>query len=142
MGLDVSHDCWRGAYSAFSRWRHGLALAAGYDIVPGGIRDGQYVHEAVAGIDWDAYTMENYDGHWPKGPPGEDPLMILIVHSDCGGVIEVPYLKPLAGRIEGLISKLPTEEAGGHIGNWAAKTQEFVNGLRLAADLGEEVEFG
>lgn len=21
MGLDTSHDCWHGAYSAFTRWR-------------------------------------------------------------------------------------------------------------------------
>lgn len=30
MGLDTSHDCWRGAYSAFNRWRRALAEAAAY----------------------------------------------------------------------------------------------------------------
>lgn len=25
MGLDVSHDAWHGAYSAFTRWRHEIA---------------------------------------------------------------------------------------------------------------------
>lgn len=29
MGLDTSHDCWHGAYSAFNRWREGIAKAAG-----------------------------------------------------------------------------------------------------------------
>lgn len=29
MGLDTSHDCWHGAYSAFNRWREAVAKAAG-----------------------------------------------------------------------------------------------------------------
>lgn len=29
MGLDTSHDCWHGAYSAFMRWRRAVAKAAG-----------------------------------------------------------------------------------------------------------------
>ena len=29
MGLDTSHDCWHGAYSAFNRWRCAIAKAAG-----------------------------------------------------------------------------------------------------------------
>jgi hypothetical protein len=30
MGLDTTHDCWHGAYSAFMRWRRKLAEVAGY----------------------------------------------------------------------------------------------------------------
>ena len=30
MGLDTTHDCWHGAYLAFSRWRDQLAEVAGY----------------------------------------------------------------------------------------------------------------
>lgn len=33
MGLDVSHDCWNGAYSAFMRFRSNLAAAIGIDIM-------------------------------------------------------------------------------------------------------------
>src|SRR5437016_2133419 len=29
MGLDTTHDCWHGAYSAFMRWRTKLAEVAG-----------------------------------------------------------------------------------------------------------------
>lgn len=32
MGLDVSHDAWHGAYSAFTRWRNCLAEDAGYPL--------------------------------------------------------------------------------------------------------------
>ena len=28
MGLDTSHDCWNGAYSAFHRWRIKITPAA------------------------------------------------------------------------------------------------------------------
>jgi hypothetical protein len=31
MGLDTSHDCWHGAYSAFMRWRSELCRAAGQE---------------------------------------------------------------------------------------------------------------
>ena len=33
------------------------------------------------------------------------------------------------------------DHGGGHIGNWRAKTRAFVDGLRLAASRGEDVEF-
>jgi hypothetical protein len=29
MGLDTTHNCWHGAYSAFMRWRQEIAKAAG-----------------------------------------------------------------------------------------------------------------
>jgi hypothetical protein len=141
MGLDTSHGCWHGAYSAFSRWRDGLAKAAGYEIIEGGIREDGYVPPTV-NLDWSQYSQENYLGEWPGGPPGEDPLLVLIVHSDCGGMLPTWCLKPLADRLEGLLGKLPEEPDGGHIGDWSVKTKTFIAGLREAAALGEEVEFG
>jgi len=30
MGLDLTHGCWHGAYSAFMRWRQKIAELAGY----------------------------------------------------------------------------------------------------------------
>jgi hypothetical protein len=32
VGLDTTHDAWHGAYSAFSRWRELIAVAAGYEL--------------------------------------------------------------------------------------------------------------
>jgi len=29
MGLDISHGCWHGAYSAFMRWREKISQVAG-----------------------------------------------------------------------------------------------------------------
>lgn len=33
MGIDTSHDCWHGAYSAFMRWRQEIARAAGIPLM-------------------------------------------------------------------------------------------------------------
>lgn len=87
MGLDTTHGCWHGAYSAFMRWREKLAEVAGLP-----------------------------------------PLMLM----------EGFYL---ADRLAELLPKLPEGDGGGHIGHWREKTQTFIDGLRLAASRGEDVEF-
>jgi hypothetical protein len=136
MGLDVSHDCWIGAYSAFGTWRNELAEVAGYKIVPGDL--GFPVPEIWFHEQW---TKENWQGEWPDGLP-EDPLLVLLIHSDCDGIIPVKAAPFLAERLEQLLPKLPEVDAPGHIGNWREKTQWFIDGLRAAADEGEDVEFG
>lgn len=78
MGLDTTHDCWHGAYSAFSRWRDKLAEVAGYEIAKAETDMG--LRETVL-IDWGHVTQANLDGDWDSTPA--DPLLILIAHSDC-----------------------------------------------------------
>ena len=118
MGLDLTHGCWHGAYSAFARWRDKIA--------------------EVAGIA-DLMTMQGYGGETPWDDA--DPLTALLNHSDCDGNLEVAVLTPLAARLEELLPRLPDGDGGGHIGNWRAKTTVFIAGLRRAAELGENVEF-
>lgn len=134
MGLDVSHDCWHGAYSAFTRWRNVVSEAGNYTLV----KDGYYT---VPDLDWTAFTEGNLLGEWDELP--EDPLVVLIVHSDCDGELPVAILTPLADRLESLLPKLPGEESDlGHIrGGYQAMTKLFIAGLRLAASLNEPVEF-
>lgn len=164
MGLDTTHGCWHGAYSAFGRWREGLAKVAGIPL----------------------HLMEHYytEDSWIDGPPDKDamnwaapreggplckshygPLLhswinrvsawlpiswdvlkpdvlhILLDHSDCDGWIEAEHCAALADRLEELLPLLPTEYDSGHIGDWRDKTQKFIDGLRLAASRGENVEF-
>lgn len=138
MGLDVSHGCWRGAYSAFSRWRNQLAEAAGYHVAKIDWGDG-YAHEQPL-VDWGHLPESTLHGEWPDGPP-DDPFMIIIAHSDCDGMIMHEHTALLADRLEELIPLLPDEVAPGHIGHWHEKTQEFVDGLRAAHEAGEKVEF-
>jgi hypothetical protein len=120
MGLDTSHDCWHGAYSAFMRWREKLAEVAGYG---------------------DLRQREGFGGgvKWPEG----DPLTILLSHSDCDGEIAAEDCASIADRLEQLMPALKIAgEAGGHIGNFADKTQQFIDGLRTAAAANEPVDFG
>lgn len=140
MGLDTTHDCWHGAYSAFSRWRDKLAEVAGYqmmDPTPEEQAEGHFRQYPM--IEWSGIVDANFMGEWTRTPP--DPLIVLIAHSDCGGVIHPEQAAPLATRIEELLPLLPEGEAPGHIRHWRDKTQQFIDGLREAVRAGEDVEF-
>lgn len=134
MGLDTSHDCWHGPYSAFSRFRNQLARAAGYVVEPE--QHGDFTHD-TAKIDWEGIEQRNpgcYQGEWHAGEG--DALVYLIAHSDCDGVIHPAQATVLADRIEELIPKLDSGDP------FVLKQAElFVKGLRLAVERGEDVDF-
>lgn len=141
MGLDTSHDCFRGAYSAFSRWRNAVAEAAGYMVIPIKWPDMGYETDSVL-IDWGHIEEKNYQGEWDEIP--SDPLIILIAHSDCDGEIKAAHAAPLADRLEEILPRLPDDEGAGHIaarGGYRGVTQKFIDGLRAAAAAGEPVDF-
>lgn len=135
MGLDTTHNCWHGAYSAFTRWRNKLAEVAGYAFFKAG--DPPMYEQPL--IDWGHVTQEQLAGVWEETP--KDPLLVLIAHSDCDGDIYPEQAEPLADRLEELLPLLPDEDAGGHIGHWRAKTRQFIDGLRAAAKQDEIVNF-
>jgi len=137
MGLDLSHECWHGAYSAFSRWRDKLAEVAGYEI--GKLETERGLRPTIL-IDWGHVTDGQVYGDWDETPA--DPLLVLFVHSDCEGLIRVAQAGPLADRLQELLPLLPDEAGGGHIRHWRGTTQQFIDGLRMAAERGEDVEFG
>jgi hypothetical protein len=113
MGLDTTHNCWHGSYGSFGRWRKAVADAAGYGNL-------------------DAYEGFGGKKQWPD--VDDDILAVLLSHSDCDGEILAKDCLPLAIRLERLIVLIKDER-------WQETTQQFVNGLRLAAELGENVEF-
>src|SRR5690348_13110424 len=101
MGLDVSHDAWHGAYSAFSRWRNKLAEVAG--LPPLGLMEGFFERGKYT----DPFTMlarefpnlaEDYYAclpiRWDALKP--DPLHYLLNHSDCDGYISPGRCKRIA----------------------------------------------
>jgi hypothetical protein len=143
MGLWASHDCWSGAYSAFLRWRQELARTAGYTIKEPSAEDraAGYHGGPYLDIDWDIFEDKNYQGEWDS-PPGDDPLLFLIVHSDCDGVIHPAQGVHIARRLEQLLPLLDESAAGGHIGSMRDTTERFMKGLRAAAAAGEDVQFG
>jgi len=134
MGLDTTHDCWHGAYGAFARWRNELARAAGYKITEP--RIGQPGYE----LPWEMFEDKNYQGEW-NSPPGDDPLLYLLVHSDCDGVIHPAQGVHIAARLEQLLPDLDDSKSAGHITSMKGKTRQFIDGLRAAANSGEDVVF-
>src|SRR5204862_6287808 len=92
-------------------------------------------------LDWEVFEDENYQGEWGF-VPGDDPLLYLIVHSDCDGVIHPQQGIHIARRLEQLLPFLDGTEAIGHIRpHMRGKTQQFIDGLKAAAAAGEDVEF-
>jgi len=94
-------------------------------------------------IDWSMFEDEHYQGEWGSFVPGDDPLLYLIVHSDCDGVIHPEQAVHIARRLESLLPLLDDKEAIGHIRpSMRAKTQAFIDGLRAAVKAGEDIQFG
>lgn len=130
MGLDTSHNAWHGAYSAFMRWRTEIARAAGICYIDE--KEGRYQ------MPWHVYEDKNYYGEWDHDP--SDPLVVLLVHSDCEGEIPPRLCGPLADRLESLLPQL-SMDAGGHVGIVREKTETFIAGLRAAAAANEPLDF-
>lgn len=118
MGLDTTHNCWHGPYSSFNTWRRAVCAAAGVS------------------FDRDDYTDENLLGVWKDEP--KDILDVLIEHQDCEGIIASRHCGPLADRLEGLIDNMPATD---HPHGPRQETRRFIEGLRLAASMGDNVEF-
>lgn len=142
MGLDTTHGCWHGAYSAFTRWRNELARAAGYRVRdPNDEERAAGLYSQTVDLHWDVFKDKNYQGEWDS-PPGDDPLLFLLVHSDCDGVIHPGQGIRIAQRLEQLLPLLDGTEAIGHIRpHMRGMTQQFIDGLKAAAEAGEDVEF-
>ena len=141
MGLDTTHGCWHGAYSAFARWRTKLAEVAGYTI-----KKTEHGHE-VADLDWGGIGSvigNDLMGKWPRVPVRPDgtpdALIVLLAHSDCEGEIQADMCGPLADRLTELLPLLKGD-GGGHVSDYQDKTQAFIDGLREAAAAGEPVGF-
>lgn len=157
MGLDISHDTWHGAYSAFMRWREKIAEVAG--LPPLELMEGFYFDKGSVHYSTNMFSL--IDHKYPKGDELDvsainrmrkklpikweslkpSPLHELLFYSDCDGYINWSKLKSLADELEKLIPLLPDEDNGGHIGNWRDKTKAFVDGCRLAYSKKQRLEF-
>ena len=152
MGLDTTHDCWHGAYSAFMRWRRAVARAAG---IPLDLMDGFHECPMPEAMKWAAPRDGGPECKSPYGPVlhswcertdaflpiaweslRPDPIHILLMHSDCDGEIEAKDCGPIADSLE----RLKPLIVGGDYRE-GASTQSWIDGLRRAAAAGENVEF-
>jgi hypothetical protein len=119
MGLDTTHDCWHGAYSSFMDWRSKICEIAGYGYIG---------------------SREGFGGKlpWPK----DDPLSLLLAHSDCDGEIKWEDCQAIANRLKELLPLLLWPHSGSVLLNYnAERTNTFINGLELAASKKENVGF-
>lgn len=143
MGLDLSHGAGSMTYSSFNELRNAIAIAAGY-----GLRQ---IHIDMVGHT-KAFIVPDIEellpdgphrfnqGEWPALP--EDPLLVLLAHSDCDGEIPAEFCTPLAKALEDLLPKIKDGRGGvfpeyGH----RQRTQRLINGLREAAKAGEALVF-
>ena len=163
MGLDTTHNCWHGPYSAFMRWRRAIAEAAGFpplDIMEGFFDRDRIRSEADLPFDPHSWTRSSMIlGMWRRGhlplawealrspPGGPDPRLIsLLRHSDCDGEILAAECAPIADALEALLPRLdatvphPGIERAVYDGVRAA-TVRFIAGLRDAAAKRENVVF-
>jgi len=150
MGLDTTHDCWHGAYSAFMRWRQVLAEVAGLpplDLMEGFFNHGSSGSGALYFGQLTPLWQDKADRLAEQLPIRWDclkpsPLHELLSHSDCDGEIPWESCDGIADALEGLLPALEAKgDGGGHIGMFAEKTQTFIAGLRKAAAAQENVRF-
>lgn len=143
MGLDTTHGAWHGPYGSFSRWRREVAVAAGIiqadeSLYPLRGYDSDTLKDSP--IDWTLWDAQtDYMGKWKQDP--DDVIWVLLAHSDCEGHIKERFLLPLADRLEALVPAVDHNEFGGYSGYARNRTQQFVDGLRLAASEGKRVKF-
>jgi hypothetical protein len=161
MGLDVSHDAWHGAYSAFMRWRTKLAEVAG--LPPLLFMEGfveERIVESLQAFDAKVRAWAGSGGPSPEGDPAlwgvlqaarsipirwevlrPDPILVLLNHSDCEGEIAREHLIALADRLDELALQMPDEDGGGHVRNWRETTKRFADGCRRADTARENLDF-
>lgn len=133
MGLTTSHNAYQGSYSGFGAWRRRIAELGGYPIVqvPSYWSESQTMDGTD--IDYMAYKPENFAGKWDKDELPEDPLLFLIIHSDCAGMILPTHCKKLADRLDGILKDMDPEEiCPAHYHTLHSVTAQFIEGLRLA----------
>ena len=119
MGLDTSHDCWHGPYSQFNKWRNEVCLAADLGSI---------------------YEYNGFGGD--KEFDHSDPLTILLYHSDCDGDIKWQDCNDLADRLEEVlpnVRSVKTEDI--RFDYYKARVDQFIDGLREAYNLKEDVDF-
>lgn len=110
MGLGISHNCFHGSYTTFHDFRNHICYLAGLE------------------------NLNHYLGFGgDKLFPENNPLTILLNHSDCDGIIECKDCMPLAKALAELHM-----DRNDHFYN---EMQNLIDGLNLAYTLQEDVKF-
>ena len=139
MGLSTTHDAFRGAYSAFNRFRKKVADAIGGSFAPhdNPELDPKYWYW------WAGEGEKNPFGYSKETHPG---LYEFFMHEDCEGEISPEKCILVADELEALLPNIARidDGGGGHIeyaGGYVAVTKRFIAGCRRAAAAGEPLIF-
>jgi len=151
MGLDISHDAWHGAYSAFMRWRQRIAIALDYpplELMEGFFQKDGYSDPIKDFAKLCPHLAETYYESLPIKWEGlrPSPIIELLHHSDCEGEIDIELLRPIADALEELLPRLEgmqvDDQPGGHLSDgYVEVTKRFIKGARAAASAQEPLEF-
>ena len=127
MGLDVSHDAFSGAYSAFNRFRRMICEATG----------GHWC-DNVSGFEY--WFMG--EGYGSDSHPG---LFAFFSSSDCVGSFDPDTALAIANEMEALLPKLDNAPLDfGHIGRdggYRKVAERYIAGCRLAHANNEPLEY-
>jgi hypothetical protein len=146
MGLHITHGCWSGAYSGFREFRDAVGMAAGMPFLTITDPDRYDYGGKLLDIDWDRITHEQIAGDWGGreplierigyDPPLTDPVLYLLVHSDCDGVLRGEYLPQLKQRLEEIEPQYDAI-ADDYL---QGRLRQFIDGLEDAIEAGADVE--
>jgi hypothetical protein len=114
MGLDVSHNCWCGSYTAFNNFRREIAH--------------------LAGLDLNSYYGLGGTKLWVSAE--EEPLVTLLSHSDCEGEIAWEDLSTLIQRLREIEILARACKS-----TWIEEISQFAEGLETAYEWKQSVEF-
>jgi hypothetical protein len=131
--LDIDHGCYNGTEAQFDSLRCMWSQAAGYGVLDFRDQGGPLMPK----INLLAFSEEDMAGEWPNGAP-DDPLLILLVHHERSGRIQWGHAGYLADRLEELERILSVP---GSTPAWVLMTQQFIRGLRTAAQWRQDVVF-
>jgi len=133
MGLDVTHNAFSGAYSAFNNLRKFILTSIGGSYPPHDnkeLKDGYWYFGK-------GYNTETYQG-----------LTEFFSHSDCDGEISPEMCKVVADELEEILPQVEElakiRQSYGHIerdGGWVEVTKRFIEGCRSAHKRNEPLEF-
>jgi hypothetical protein len=117
MGIDFSHCDAHWAYSGFHRFRVRLALEVGI------------ILDSMAGFD--STPAKSWDDIEAK----DDPIVPLLNHSDCDGVLSPEECRSIAPRLRELVRNWPAEDYDRY------QAEMLAEGMDSAAEEGVALEF-
>lgn len=142
MGLDISHNAFHGAYTAFNRFRNAICKVLGGTYPPhpkDAVDDGGNPLDPSRWYwDGDKYSQSTHPG-----------LYLLLCHSDCDGEIKPNDCKLIARELKrfvrpGFEDPSLVGMADGHLayqGGYLAVLDKFIKGCEDAATVNEPLIF-